>query len=326
MPRAKASLLVILTSALTVAVLFLLPYTPAQTVRTTVAGRGDLMRSVLLSGTVSYLNQQPCVNMQAGRVAEVYARPGQEVHAGELLFAMDTSAQEAALSALERARYMQRSALGDQGGAVTALAVERELAWQEQEAALRQSIEAAYVRAGIDGVVEAVYVGEGDWLEEHSVLGAVRDEGKCVVAMAKLTATPPLQPGAPAALGETTSLGPAVLSRMDAPDMESGTQRLVFTPAAQEQLTRREIGEIVSVEMLVETMRDCVLAPLSAVAADGRVWYVEDGKAHGAVPDSVKRGGGQVALGGEWEGRRIILLPDSAHLTEGCTVKEARTK
>lgn len=325
MPRAKASLLVILTSALTVAVLFLLPYTPAQRVRTAVVERGDLMRSVLLSGTVSYLNQQPCVNAQAGRVARVYARPGQTVRAGDLLFVMDTSAQEAALSTLEQARYAQRAALEGQSGAVTALAMERELAWQEQEAALRQSIEAAHVRAGIDGVVEVVYAREGDWLDAACVLGAVRDESKCVVATARLAALPLAQAGTPAALGEN-GLGPAVLSRLDAPDAQSGTQRLVFTPAAQEQLAKCEIGETVTVEMLVETVRDCVLAPLSAVAADGRVWYVEDGRAHSAVPESMKRGGELAALGEEWEGRRVILLPDSARLTEGCAVKEARAE
>ena len=325
MPRAKASLLVILTSALTVAVLFLLPYTPAQRVRTAVADRGDLMRSVLLSGTVSYLNQQPCVNVQAGRVAGVYVHPGQTVRAGELLFAMDTSAQEAALASLQKARYAQRAALEGQADAVAALAMERELAWQEQEAALRQSIEAAGVRAGMDGVVEAVYAREGDWLDAASVLGAVRDERKCVVAMAKCAALPLVQTGMPAALGEN-GLGPAVLSRLSAPDAQSGTQRLVFTPAAQDQLAKCEIGEAVTVEMLVETVRDCVLVPLSAVASDGRVWYVENGRARSDVPSSVRHGGEMAALGEEWEGRRIILLPDSARLTEGCTVKEAKAE
>lgn len=325
MPRAKASLLVILTSALTVAVLFLLPYTPAQRVHTAVAGRGDLMRSVLLSGTVSYFNQQPCVNVQAGRVAGVYVQPGQKVREGELLFAMDTSAQEAALASLQKARYAQRATLEGQGDAVTALAMERELAWQEQETALRQSIEAAHVRAGIDGVMEVVYAREGDWIDAAGVLGAVRDESKCVVATVKLAALPLAQTGTPAALGEN-GLGPAVLSRLDAPDAQSGMQRLVFTPAAQEQLAKCEIGETVTVEMLVETVPDCVLVPLSAVAADGRVWYVENGRAHSDVPGSVRRGGEMVALGEEWDGRRVILLPDGARLTEGCTVKEAKTE
>lgn len=323
MPRAKASLLVILTSALTVAVLFLLPYTPALRVQTAVAVRGDLLRSVLLSGTVGYLDQQPCVNAQAGRVARVYARPGQKVRSGELLFAMDTSAQEEALAALEQARYAQRAALEGQGGAVTALAVERELAWQEQETTLRQAIELSQVRAGMDGVVEAVYAREGEWLDAAGVLGAVRGESRCVTATARLAALPLVQPGAPAALGE---MGPAALSRMDAPDVQSGTQRLVFTPAGEEQLADCEIGETVTVEMLVETARDCVLVPLSAVASDGRVWYAEDGKARSAVPESVKIGGEMAAVGEEWEGRRVILLPESLRLTEGCAVKEAKAE
>lgn len=321
MPRAKASLWVILTSALTVAVLFLLPYTPAVPVRTAEAHRGDLLRSVLLSGVVSYESQQPCLNAQAGRVAKVHVRAGQRVQAGELLFSMDTSAQEAALASLERARYAQRAALGQQEAVVSALAVERELAWQEQERQLRQSIEAASIRAGMDGVLDAVYAVEGEWVEAGSLLGSVRDTAKCVIAQARQTVCP----GTAAALeGRENTLGAAVLSRVSAPDMESGTQQLVFLPASQEQLAQCETGETVTVEVLVETVADCVLAPLSAVAADGRIWYVEDGKARSEAPGELKRSGESVALDANWEGRQVILLPDDARLSEGCAVKEAK--
>ncbi len=323
MPKAKASLWVILTSALTVAVLFLLPYTPAVPVRTAEAHRGDLLRSVLLSGVVSYESQQPCVNAQAGQVARVHVKAGQRVRAGELLFSMDTSAQEAALASLEQARYAQRAALGQQEAVVSALAVERELAWQEQERQLRQSIEAASIRAGMDGILDAVYAVEGEWVEAASLLGSVRDTAKCVIAQARQTLA--VCPGTVAALeGRERALGAAVLSRVGAPDAESGTQRLVFLPASQEQLARCETGETVTVEVLVETVADCVLAPLSAVATDGRIWYVEDGKARSEAPGELKRNGESVALDATWEGRQVILLPDNARLSEGCAVKEAK--
>ena len=51
MPKTKASLLVIAATAVTVATLFLLPFTPKTAVRTAAVERGDLIRSTPVSYT-----------------------------------------------------------------------------------------------------------------------------------------------------------------------------------------------------------------------------------------------------------------------------------
>ena len=100
MPKTKASLLVIAATAVTVATLFLLPFTPKTAVRTAAVERGDLIRSTLMEGVVAYANEQPLIALQAGRVARVYVIQGQAVRAGDLLVSMDTSVQEQELAAV----------------------------------------------------------------------------------------------------------------------------------------------------------------------------------------------------------------------------------
>ena len=111
MPKTKASLLVIAATAVTVATLFLLPFTPKTAVRTAEVERGNLIRSTLMEGVVAYADEQPLVALTAGRVARVYVSQGQAVCAGDLLMSMDTSVQEQELTAVNRLLYEQETAL-----------------------------------------------------------------------------------------------------------------------------------------------------------------------------------------------------------------------
>ena len=153
MPRAKASLLVMATTALAVAVLFLLPYTPAKMVHTAVAARGDLVRSLMLSGSVAYAHQQPCVSLMDGKVASVHVIAGQEIRKGDLLFSLDTSAQQAALAAVKQGAYQQQESLNEHE-ALTALAAQQTLEWEKAGQELVRIIEMAQIRSPVDGVVE----------------------------------------------------------------------------------------------------------------------------------------------------------------------------
>lgn len=313
MPRTKASLLMIWMTAAAVAVMFALPYTPARVVQTAAVERGDLLHTVLLSGAAGYAQQQMCVSLQAGMVREVLVKPGQPVKAGQLLFRMDTSAQEQALAALQRARH--------EGGAWTALA-SQQLEWMKTEQQLMQSIEAAQIRAQFDGIVEHVYTSEKMYVRQASMLGSVRSAQRCVVASARMTDCAAVSIGAAAVLRQDgCELGAASVESIHAPD-ETGMQRLVLLPADERQLERCAAGEKIAVELVTEIYADCALIPLSAVEADGRVWFVQDGKAFCERIDISRRSAYAVAASLEWAGRRVIVNPQQ--LQAGCRVKEAK--
>ena len=324
MPKVKASLLVILTTILTVAVLFWLPYTPTQVVRTMVAQRGEWMRSTLLSGMVIHAQEQLCVSPKAGRVSKVCVQPGQQVKKGELLFLMDTSVEERSLQAIYQAKEEQKNQLLRMDETIAALAVQQELQWMEREQQLILAIESAQIRAEMDGEVGAVYAVEGSFVETAGLLGSVHNGMRCVSANGRSDVVNKTGKGALAALEkEGQSLGAAEVDRIYAPLVQNGgMQQLTLLPLDQEQLGSCEIGDAVTVELLMETLSDRVPIPLSAVDENGRVWFIENGCAHAQVVDTTKRNGETIAASAEWEGRTIILSP--GRLYEGCPVKEAK--
>lgn len=323
MPKAKASLLVMMITAMTTAVLFWLPYTPRPAVRTVVVQEGSVIRTVLMNGAVIYRDQQPCICLQGGVVRRIHVRPGQLVKKGDLLFTMDTSSQEAALAAIQQMRYQQQK-LNAADTVLSALAAEREWAWSENETRLRAEIQASQIRAGCDGVVENVYAEEGAYVSASGVLGSVRGCEKQIQATVPVVDAARLCAGTAAiVIREGQTIGTAVLHAISAPDAE-GRQQLSFLPASEEQLARVEAGTQVTVETVVETIESCTPVPVSAVDEDGRVWYIEDGVAKsGKIPlDSCSAE--EVAAPLEWAGRTIVLEPDLAVLTDGCAVKEAK--
>ena len=322
MPRAKASLLVILTTVLAVAVLFLLPYTPAQAVHTAVAQRGNLVRTQLFSGTVSYAEQQPCISLMAGKIAEVHVSAGQEVRKGDLLLSIDTSAQEQALYALQKSAYEQAAWLGEKDG-LAVLAAQQTLEWEKNRQELVQMIEMAQVRAEMDGIVEAVYAEPGAYVEAGGVLGGVRGSQRCVLAAIQPADLLGLEENAPALLEDREkTLGTALLEKRGLIQNNGvSAQQAAFLPLEQEALSACAIGDVITIRLLQETVEDQVLLPLSAVDGFGRAWYVDNGRARAETIDVSRRSEAFVAATPEWEGRHVILSPEG--LYEGCRVKEA---
>ena len=320
MTRAKASLLAVLVTAVTCGVLLNLPGKQAVEVRTAIVQRGEVVRTVKLSGIVGYRHNQLCVNMQEGRLAEVYVQPGQAVKEGELLFRMDTSVQEAALARLYSMRNEQNRLLASAEASISALAAQQELLWTEQEASLQLAIEAAFIRADRDGVVETIYLEENTLIPSMTPLGKVRGEERCIEVAGMTDETVKLLRGA---VG--TAEGMAVqLDAVASPDMESGIQQLTFVPVHPEALAKRQVGERITVEAVLETVPDCVPIPLSAIDRQSRVWYVENGRACFEKLETLAHNREAAAAPLSWEGRRIILEPEGKQLAEGCEIREAR--
>lgn len=321
MPKAKASLLMLLTTALTVTVLFLMPFVPKIAVRSAVVQEGTVVRTTLLTGAVAYQQQQLCLSPASGVIRRVYVHAGETVQKGDLLFSLDTTAQENALAAL----YRQQHALShvvSANGASAALAGNSALAQQEWQ--LRAAIQAAQIRAGANGVVETLYAQEGMPVSIGALLGNIRGSEKCIVVADGGSEAAGLSNGAAAALTiRGADAGPVWLSSCTVPALDNSAERLLtFLPQSQEQLSGLRIGERVMVEAVLETIPGCVPIPAAAVDAQNQVWFIQDGRAEKEQLETSRRSAEAVAAPLEWAGRSVILLPDAAKLTEGCAVKE----
>lgn len=322
MSRSKASVLAVLTTLLATAAMFGLPYNPAAVVKTTVAARGEWTRTVLVSGTVGY-RRQPCAALQTGILAEVLVSPEQAVQKGDLLFQMDTSAQERALAAVKSARYQQQTLLDTEAMAAV-IAVQKDLEWQETERQLLDFIETAQVRAHTDGVVENVYAQPGEYVSAGALLGMVREGEKCVMAFGRADTLAGLQPGADAILrrnGEV--LGKATVESISAPDT-TGRQQMILQPANALNLAQCESGEKITAEIAKATFSDCTLIPISAMDENGKVWFVNGGRACSEQVEVRLFDDAAAVVSDHWEGRRVVLNPKD--LTEGCRVKEANVE
>ncbi len=328
MRKAKASLLVVAATAVTVATLFMQPFTPKIAVRTAVIAKGDLIRSVLVEGMVSYDDQQPCVAVSAGRIAKVHVREGQAVQAGELLISMDTSMEEAALASLSQMLYEQESAL-ENAGALSAVLAQSLLDARKQQEQLKAAITAGQLRAQKDGVVGSLYANEGEYVASLSVLAIIHGQDMAVTAMGRAAELAHVRTGAPAlvATPEGQGVAAAVLTQIGAPDTDEAAaqvmQSLTLRPVEQSALAQHKPGDRVVVELVCESIDDMALVPLSAVDEEGRIWLVSDGAATPVKADLSKCNDAYVALDAKWAGKRVILLPDTYHLYPGCAVKEA---
>ncbi len=314
MRRARASLWLIGATVCTVAVMCVLPITPKRPVRTAVVERGTLARTLAVEATVGYPGLRPVSALSAGRVERVCVSQGQRVRAGELLAALDTSAESAALSALyqaERARGEAVAALSGASAALVDAGVER--------LKLLSAVEAKRLRADADAIVERVYVSGGDTVVPATPLLLLRQEGTELTAALRLKDSARLQPGDRAVVmknGAAQAL--ATLTAFGTPTSESQPVRF----SCEESLW--SAGDTVELEIAWEVRGDTPLAPLSAVGQDDALWVVEEGRAYRVPVDTDERDPRSLAVPEALAGKRVVLYPDEAGLTEGCLVKERK--
>lgn len=330
MPKAKASLLIIMATVLTVAILFCLPFTPRPTVQLAVVGSGDLVRTLLMEGVVGYRNLQPCIALRDGRVATVYIAEGQQVHKGDLLFAMDSTPAQTALAALSRGIYEQGLAIKQFGDDELANALLVQKTLLEEKASLEAEIGASQIRATFDGTVGGVYESEGSYVTAKAVLGEVHDTQKQITALGRYSDLAGVTMGAPAMIQSNggEKMGAARLTELAAPVHDETTgalmQTLKLELLSSEQLKKAAVGDRMTVELVCEVAKNKALVPITALDSENRIWVVEAGKVYPYRVDVSCRNDQFVAVDERWLGRQVVLLPDKAKLTHGCSIKEAK--
>ena len=326
MTRTQASLSVIAVTLATVTTLFLLPYTPKIPVQTAIVRRGEWTKTTLAEGVVQYRQQQPAVCLQGGVLRRVCAQEGENVRKGQLLFALDTSQEEAALERLSASRHAMEEAVSAFGQEATLWKLSEQLELESQEAALKQSIALKQIRAEQDGVMGPVYRQEGELLNAGELLAIVHSTEKNVAAVCRTTIVSKIGTGAEATIMDSKgqTVGEARLTAIGAPETDTSTgqsvQRLVFDPV--NPLTA-EPGQRCVVELVQEIRPDVPLVPQEVVDGDGGLWLAENGTAIHYALEEPDCAGQMVQVPEELLGKRVILNPEESRLTPGCPVKEA---
>lgn len=322
MSRARASLLMLLTAAATSAMLLTWPSEETLMVHTVQVQPGELVQSISAVGVVGYAQVQPCISSKTARITGVHVSPGQQVKKGDLLFSLDTSAEEKALASLQQAVYHRQYAMKEAESAAAAFAQSFSLEWMEKEAELRAMIENSAIRAEKSGTVEAVYVQEGAFVMAQAVLGIVRGEDKCIEVAGTAVDWLGMPIGTAALVeGNGEQKAMAMLRSLNAP--EDKLQTAVFQAAHSFEWEGWPTGQQVTVQVLKEIHPAEALIPLSAVDENRFVWYVENGRACCEKVDISLRNAAFVAEESRWAGRRIILSPQMEELEEGMAVREA---
>lgn len=213
-----------------------------------------------------------------GIVAEVYVQPGQRVTAGQALFRMDGTAQEAAVSAcLARGESVSAALPVEMNGTAEVL----QSATAENLTASQLALEALTVRAQVDGLVQQVNVTSHSGVAAGTLAMALSGEKQQVAVNAALRDAEKLQrgqrasilvQGAQQAMATVESIGAAVT------DATTG-QVTCEVVLSLDQSLDLPLGAQVEAEVELLRAENVTVVPLQAISETGSVWWVADGRA-----------------------------------------------
>lgn len=321
MRKSKKALLMLGGSMLIAILMIAWPAKQPLAVSTEVIQYGDLVQTVLMNGVVCHRDQQPCISLRSGRIKRVLVERGQQIRQGELLFQLDTAAEEQALSAMYRQSFNQTTALGQLDSAASALLLQNEIDWQQLESQLMAGVEAAQIRASSDGVMGAVYVRENEYVPEGAQLGMTHSHGMQIAVSggaAEGNVMPLDTVGAATIRGQTF---PVRLERKTSVD-ENGMQMFLFDAIDENEWNEWQVGESVRIEAVKMTPVSGALIPLSAVSADGSVWTIQNGRAQKRNIFFGESNRTHIVADAVWTNQTVILEPDTYELTEGMLIQE----
>ncbi len=332
MKKTQASLWVIMATLLTVLTLFLLPYTPKIAVNTTTVERGTLYKTSLMEGVLQYDEQQAIISLSSGMVAEVCVNQGDFVPAGTLLVRLDSAVEEASLQTIianqnDFSHLVETMAVANDATYDDFL-LAQVLALEQNEQAVRLSIETKQIRASNDCIIGPIYVSPSDYVDANTLLGSTHAETKVVTVNQLMNDTATREIGSMAILSSSDQKNSTIgtLIRISSPilDQESNQywQTLTYEPLDELALSQFSIGSSITVETIDAYWDEEVLIPISAVDTQNRVWKVEQGVAT-SVQISVDKMNRQYVTGDETlVGASLVIDPESLSLYQNCPVKE----
>ena len=287
-------------------------------VQTAIIRQGTFVKSSRYYGVVNY-QQDPLISSSSGMVDQIFASEGDLIAAGQLLMRFDTQIQEQALAKIVKNRSLDLSKLSLVGEEALSIVQSTDLRAEQD---IKMAIRAAQVRPKNPGIVEALYVQSGDYVQAGMLVGMVRSEEKQIC----LTVDYPNQMAQVQNCVILSGNDRAIASLYDVQSPQTDStgfgafQQLWYRPENSQTLDNYEVGERVTVEVLEEYRESQTLAPLAAVGSENEIWVVENGKAF-PVPVDIKLHNDQyLIVPSTLAGKRVVLVPDAVPLEKGAEV------
>lgn len=320
MRRGKKAFLLLAGSIVAAVWMAAAPVKNGIRVETAVIQPGELVQTVWLNGIVGYTDEQLYVSLKTGKINSIYVQIGDTVSEGDLLFQMDTTSESQALSDLYATCYQKKRAISSLNEAVSALQKQAELEWQQLETQFKSSIEAGQIRAARNGLVDAIYVKEGDMVTEGTLLGTSHGEEKQVVVSAQNVDAALIETGATAWLYKDNEKIHASVHKLQ-PLNENESWLVSILPENPDVMDSFAIGENIQAEIVIERKPTKALMPLAAADENGDVWIVEEGKVKkkGFSWELCSKTHAQAAQ--EWTGQMVLLYPDRYDLMDDMPVQ-----
>ena len=326
MRKLKASYACVAVTALVVAVMLLLPQSRQEApiaVQTAQVRLGSVERILALSGRVRYETEYAALAPAAGLVAEVYVSPGERVLAGQPLFRMDGTMQEAAISARLSQQDVSALSAVPQEWSQTAQSL-REEERTDSLALSQAELSALTVRAQVDGLVQQVNVTAHSGVAAGTVAMALSGEEQRVVITAALRDAEKLQAGQHARiLSQGEALAEALVERIGPAVTDASTGQvnceIVLRPDRRLALP---LGAQVDAEVTLQHAELVPVLPVTAITQEGALWWVSDGRAW-AAEDTVIAMDDASAWVALPEGTAVVVSSDE-HLYPGCRVREVQ--
>ena len=237
---------------------------------------GSVEQVLALSGTLRYEMEFGAISPATGVVEKVYVAPGDRVAAGQPLFRLGGEAQAMAVSAALSGRSGLPEAVAENLGGAQLLEASAQL-------------EALTVRAAAEGMVQQVSVSEHGGVMAGSVAVAITGGSQEVRCSAVLRDAEKLRPGMAAriikddevlTMARVERIGPAEVSDVTG-------QTVCQVSLAVEKPIDLPLGASLEAEIILCGQERVPVLPVQAVAEDGTVWWVSDGRGYEAAAEVI---------------------------------------
>lgn len=292
MKRMKASLWMLSVTAVAVAAMLMVPQWVRGGLPTERAARaricqvtmGQIERVLAVTGVVRYESEYAAISPVTGVVSRVYVAPGDHVKAGEPLFRLDGTAQEAAVAAALSTKGSYAALYGAAPASVdlTAMeqAAEQHVSTAAEEAALL--LRNMTVRASADGLVQQVNVSENGGILAGSPAVSLSGDRQSIQCSVVIRDAERLQTGLRARLvkdGKTLAM--ATLTSIGAAQTSASTGQTVSEVrlVPDENLTL-PLGASIEAEIILYSQADVPTLPVEAVTEQGTVWWIAEGRGY----------------------------------------------
>lgn len=282
---------------------------------------GQIEQVLAVSGVVRYESEYAAISPVTGVVSRVYVAPGDHVKAGEPLFRLDGTAQEAAVSAALSSKESYTAWVGAVPATVDITAMEQvaeqRVSTAADEAALL--LKHMTVRASADGLVQQVNISENGGILAGNPAVALSGDRQCIQCSMVIRDAERLQPGLRARVTKDgRTLAMATVASIGAAQTSTSTGQTVSeVRLVPDENLPLPLGASIEAEIILYSQSDVPTLPVEAVTEQGTVWWIAEGRGYETpvqvlMADEVNcwvnlPSGTQVAYGGDTpsEGQRI---------------------